>query len=146
MKNLFTVNFAEMSIVATKTTLKKASVPNSPEYKALMELMKQTPTFAIAEKKIKKAAGKTDYKGLTSAFIKQYISIQKNAEELTGQYEKASKIGKFPLVRKWFLDTFKSFDMETAKEEITKYFITEVRKKVTEQQNNVVDMPAASNM
>ena len=53
MKNLFAVNFAENTITASKTTLKKASVPNSPEYKALMKLMKQNPTFTIEEKKIK---------------------------------------------------------------------------------------------
>ena len=57
MKNLFAVNFAENTIVASKTTLKKASVPNSPEYKALMKLMKQNPTLTVAEKEIKKAEG-----------------------------------------------------------------------------------------
>ena len=56
MKNLFAVNFAENTITASKTTLKKASVPNSPEYKALMKLMKQNPTFTIEEKKIKEVS------------------------------------------------------------------------------------------
>ena len=55
MKNLFTVDFANNTIIASKTTLKKAGVPNSVEYKALMNLMKQNPTFQIAEKEIKKA-------------------------------------------------------------------------------------------
>ena len=64
MKNLFVVNFAENTIIATKTTLKKASVPNSPEYKTLMKLMKQNPTFTVAVKEIKKAEGKKDYKGV----------------------------------------------------------------------------------
>lgn len=44
MKNLFTVSFAENTIIATKTTLRKASIPNSPEYKALM---KQNPKFKV---------------------------------------------------------------------------------------------------
>lgn len=118
MKTLFTVNFAENTIVATKTTLKKASVPNSAEYKALMKLVKQNPTFAIVEKEIKKAVGKKTYEGLNKAFIKTYISIQPNSADLQKQFEKAAEMGKFPLVRKWFLDTFKNFDMETAKEEI----------------------------
>ena len=76
MKNLFAVNFAENTITASKTTLKKASVPNSPEYKALMKLMKQNPTFTIEEKKIKEATGKKTYEGLNKAFIEKYISIQ----------------------------------------------------------------------
>lgn len=128
MKTLFAVNFAENTIVATKTTLKKASVPNSAEYKALMKLMKQNPTFTIAEKKIKKAEGKKTYEGLTKVFIKEYISIQSNSADLTKQFEKASEMGKFPLVRKWFLNTFENFDMDEAKEEIAMSKITVIRK------------------
>lgn len=126
MKNLFAVNFAENSIVASKTTLKKASIPNSPEYKALMKLMKQNPSFIIVEKEIKKAEGKKTYEGLNKAFIEKYLSIQTNADDLNEQYAKASEMGKFPLVRKWFLNTFKNFDMETAKAEIEQAIFAEI--------------------
>ena len=138
MKNLFAVNFAENTIVASKTTLKKASVPNSPEYKALMKLMKQNPTFTIAEKAIKEATGKKTYEGLNKAFIEKYISIQSNAADLKAQYEQAAKMGKFPLVRKWFLNTFKNFNMETAKEEIAKAIFAEIASAATKK---VVAMP-----
>lgn len=128
MKNLFTVDFANNTIIASKTTLKKAGVPNSAEYKALMNLMKQNPTFQIAEKEIKKAESKKTYGGLTKAFIKEYISIQTSSADLTKQFEKASEMGKFPLVRKWFLNTFENFDMDAAKEEIAMNKITVIRK------------------
>ena len=111
MKNLFAVNFAENTIIASKTALKKASIPNSPEYKALMKLMKQNPTFTVETKVIKEATGKKTYEGLNKAFIEKYISIQTNAADLKAQYEQATKMGKFPLVRKWFLNTFENFDM-----------------------------------
>ena len=120
MKSLFTVCFEDNTIIATKTTLKKASVPNSPEYKALMKLMKQNPTFAVVVKEIKKAEGKKTYAGLKNDFIKDYISIKENAEELEQQYNKAYEMGKFVMARKWFLNTFKNFDMEEAKREIAK--------------------------
>lgn len=120
MKSLFTVCFEDNTIIATKTTLKKASVPNSPEYKTLMKLMKQNPTFAVVVKEIKKAEGKKTYSGLNNGFIKNYISIKENAEELEQQYNKAYEMGKFVMVRKWFLNTFKNFDMEEAKREIAK--------------------------
>lgn len=149
MKNLFAVNFAENTIIATKTTLKKASVPNSPEYKALMKLMKQNPTFGVAEKEIKKAAGKQTYSGLNKAFIEKYISIQTNAADLNEQYEKAAEMGKFPLVRKWFLSTFKSFDLEEAKKEIEAAVLTEIAavraEEKDDKQNNVVPMSSAAN-
>ena len=120
MKSLFTVCFEDNTIIATKTTLKKASVPNSPEYQTLMKLMKQNPTFAVVVKEIKKAEGKKDYKGVNNKFIKEYISIKENADELEKQYKKAYEMGKFVMVRKWFLNTFKNFDMEEAKREIAK--------------------------
>ena len=126
MKNLFAINFAENTIVASKTTLKKASIPNSAEYKALMKLMKQNPTFTVAEKEIKKAEGKNTYKGLDKAFVEKYISIQINADDLNKQYAKAAEMGKFPLIRKWFLDTFKDFDMATAKIEIEQAILAEI--------------------
>ena len=126
MKNLFSVNFAENTIIASKTTLKKASVPNSPEYKELMKLLKQNPTFTIAEKVIKEAIGKETYEGLNKKFIEKYISIQNDASYLNEQYRKAAKRGKFPLVRKWFLETFKNFDMEKAKKEIDEAIFHEI--------------------
>lgn len=146
MKNLFAVDFAENAIIASKTTLKKASVPNSPEYKALMKLMKQNPRFTVVEKQIKEATGKQTYKGLTEAFIKSYISIQENAVELTKQYQEAKKMGKFTLVRQWFLNTYKNFNMETANEELKKAAVKKVISISAEQQAKVVDMPKASGL
>ena len=145
MKNLFAVNFAENTITASKTTLKKASVPNSPEYKALMKLMKQNPTFTIEEKKIKEATGKKTYEGLNKAFIEKYISIQSNADDLNKQYAKATEMGKFPLVRKWFLNTFKNFNLEEAKKEIEQDALRKISAASAEKQSKVVDMPAAAN-
>ena len=89
--------------------------------------MKQNPTFTIEEKKIKEAMGKKTYEGLNKAFIEKYISIQSNADDLNKQYAKATEMGKFPLVRKWFLGEFdpdkQGFDMEKAKKEISDYRI-----------------------
>ena len=126
MKSLFTVCFEDNTIIATKTTLKKASVPNSPEYKTLRKLMKQNPTFAVVVKEIKKAEGKKTYSGLNKDFIEAYISIQANADELKKQFEKASEMGNFPLIRKWFLNTFKNFEMEEAKREIAQARISAI--------------------
>ena len=141
MKNLFAVNFAENTIIASKTTLKKASIPNSAEYKALMKLMKQNPTFTVAEKEIKKAEGKNTYEGLNKAFIEKYISIQTNAADLKAQYEQAAKMGKFPLVRKWFLNAFENFDMGEAKEAIEQAIFAEIAAAASAAEKKVVAMP-----
>ena len=142
MKNLFAVNFAENTIIASKTTLKKASIPNSPEYKALMKLMKQNPTFTVEAKVIKEATGKKTYEGLNKAFIEKYISIQTNAADLKAQYEQAAKMGKFPLVRKWFLNAFENFDMDEAKEAIEKAIFDEIAAaSAAEKKTAVIAMP-----
>jgi phosphoribosylformylglycinamidine (FGAM) synthase PurS component len=91
-----------------------------------MKLMKQNPTFTVETKVIKEATGKKTYEGLNKAFIEKYISIQTNAADLKAQYEQAAKMGKFPLVRKWFLNTFKNFDMAAAKEEIEQAIFAEI--------------------
>ena len=57
MKNLFAYDFTTNTYYASKTTLKKASNPNSAEYKALMKLMSQNPKASVAEKYIKPAIG-----------------------------------------------------------------------------------------
>ena len=48
-------------------------------------------------------------------------------------------MGKFPLVRKWFLNTFKNFDMATAKKEIEQAIFAEIASAATEKK--VVAMP-----
>ena len=90
------------------------------------------------EKEIKKAEGKNTYKGLDKAFVEKYISIQINADDLNKQYAKASEMGKFPLVRKWFLNTFKNYDMDAAKEAVEQAIFAEIASAATKK---VVAMP-----
>ena len=118
MTNLFAINFVENTIVASKTTLKKASNPNSKECKELMKLKKQYPTFDVVEKYIKPAHGKNTHVGVTKDFIKDYISIKDNFETLMKEYDEAYNVGKFPMARKWFHKTFPNFNMDLAKKEI----------------------------
>ena len=118
MKSLFGVSFEEKTIIATKTTLKKASTPNSPEYKMLMKLMKQHPTYSVVQKDIKKSNNKKSYRGLNKELMEAYISIQKDKDTLKIQFENVHKMGNFPLVRKWFLKTFEGFDVDEAREQI----------------------------
>lgn len=148
MKNLFAVNFAENTIVASKTTLKKASIPNSAEYKALMKLMKQNPTFTISEKVIKEHEGKETYAGLKKDLIEQFIAIQDNAADLDAKYQEASKLGKFPLVRKWFLKEFNNITVKAMKEAIENHNLEQISAVVAKEdskQPKVIEMSAAAN-
>ena len=92
-----------------------------------MKLKKLYPTYAVVKKDIKKPTNKKTYKDLNTDLIKQYISLQENKEILQAQYKKAFELGKFPTVRKWFLDTFKNFDVEEAKKEISEAVLAQIR-------------------
>ena len=82
MKNLFAYDFTNRTIVATKATLKKASNPTTDEYKVLIKMIEGQPTFRVVEKTIKNSGNKKTYKGLTLKMMMDYISDQKNSEEL----------------------------------------------------------------
>ena len=114
----FRFDFPNNAIVGSKTAIKKAGNPDSKEYEELMKLREIQPEFQVVEKEVKKSSGKQSYKGLNRNFVEAYISIQSNADTLNKQYMEAQEMGTFSLVRKWFLTTFKEFDMEEAKREI----------------------------
>lgn len=76
MKNLFAYDFTTNTIVASKATLKKAGNPTTPEYKALMKMIAEQPTFKVVEKTINTKSGKTTYKGLTIEMMESYINAQ----------------------------------------------------------------------
>ena len=87
MKNLFAYDFTTNTIIASKATLKKAGNPTTPEYKALMKMIAEQPTFKVVEKTINTKSGKTTYKGLTIEMMESYINAQENAVALCGEFE-----------------------------------------------------------
>lgn len=113
MKNLFAYDFTTNTIVASKTTLKKASKPTTPEYKALMKMIAEHPTFKVVEKTINTKSRKTTYKGLTIEMMENYISEQENKDALKmefntiRQFAKNSNQREYPLLKQWFVGQFK---------------------------------------
>lgn len=63
MKNLFAYDFTNNTIVASKATLKKAGNPTTPEYKALMKMIAEQPTFKVVEKTDQHQERKDDLQG-----------------------------------------------------------------------------------
>ncbi len=50
-KSLFALDFTKSSIVASATTLRKARNPESPECKALQQMMAEYPGFHVKKRK-----------------------------------------------------------------------------------------------
>ena len=148
MKNLFAVDFAEKTITATKATMKKTSIPNSAEYKALMKLMKQHPTFEITEKHIQTNGNKRVYNGLTFDVMKAHLESQDNGEALLDEFKniraKAKEMGKsvYPVAKQWFLEKYPKFKVSEGKQTARKANLTHI--KVAAKSGKVVALSPAS--
>ena len=132
-KAYFTINFFEGTISGTKTSFNRAGKGISPYYEELTEKMNAHPTFTLVIKEPKKKSDKPKrtYFGMDFKFIKAYISIQKNSEQLMVEYEAVKDFAEnahlsvYPTMKKWFLGEFdpdgEGFDMAKAKEEIKQF-------------------------
>lgn len=116
----YEVDFFNSKIVLTKKFYKAATILNTPEYTALMQLRRDNPGFAIELREIKKKEGKKSYRNLTYKNMEEYI-ITLEGEESENLKEfnnvlKLSKVqaGPYAYVKTWFLkkygDAFKSED------------------------------------
>ena len=129
---VFTYDHPNKTILGSKTSLKKAGRPNTPEAKQLTAMMKQHPNYAVKEKEIKKNSSKNAYDGLTMELMKAYIEIQDNSKEMLEIYDRVvematkqqkNKRKKYPLTKSWFTSVYKNFDVKKAQEEIDAYRI-----------------------
>ena len=130
-KSIFSINFTNNTIYGSKSALKKASNPNTAEHKELMKVLAEHPTFKVAEKEPNE--NKNTYKDMDFKFMRNYINAQPNADELMAEFETAKAMfgGKYPLVKKWFLDTFKddtdTFKVSEAKKQIATAKVNRVK-------------------
>lgn len=61
----YEIDFINSKIILTKKFAKAASILNSPEYTALIQIRRENPDFTIELREIKKKEGKKSYRNLT---------------------------------------------------------------------------------
>ena len=108
------INYAHGTIELTKTEAKKAGIPESDAYNALMELRKQNPTFKVEVlPTVSKKIGKKNQ--ITYSDIERYISFHDDENgSIMSEYKarrNAKQNGKlyaenFFEIKKWFFETF----------------------------------------
>lgn len=133
----FTINFFEQTITGTKASFNKAGKGFGPEYEELTSKMAAHPTFSLVvkEQKQKSTKAKQTYEGLDFAFMEAYIDTLENADVISKKYAEVKAMAKkietavYPFTKKWFLDTFKNFDMDAAKEAIYNHRIAMAEQK-----------------
>ena len=129
-RSLFVFDHVNKTIVASKSSLKKAGRPNTPEADLLASMMNQHPDYAVVEKEIKTNASKNAYDGLTMELMKAYIEIQNDAEEMIQVYNRVVKMAteqhkKYPLTKSWFVGVYKNFNVEDAQKAINAHLIAQ---------------------
>ena len=127
-RSLFVFDHVKKSIVGTKNSLKKAGRPNTPESALLASMMKQHPNYSVVEKVVKANSTKNIYDGLTIPFMKAYLEIQDNAEEMLAIFNRVVDMAtkqkkKYPLTKSWFTGMYPNHDVKKAQEEIDAYWI-----------------------
>ena len=111
----YSIDFITATIIITKKFYKAASTLNSPEYKEMMQLRRENPTFSIVLREIKKKEGKKSYRNLTyenmQIFIENYETDDGVRADRIKEFEKVmalSKVqsGPYAYVKNWFLKQY----------------------------------------
>ena len=114
----YEVDFINSKIVLTKKFYKAATILNTPEYTALIQIRRENPDFTIELREIKKKEGKKSYRNLTYEHMEAYIITRDGKDsEAHKEFEQVKKLsqvqaGPYAYVKTWFLkrygDVFKS--------------------------------------
>ena len=108
-----TVDYEHSTIMMTAAFAKKCADPNTSEYRRLQEVRLENPNYGIKTHRIKKNTQKESYKGLTYAYMEDYIRRHEKGEklrEVMAEYDELRLIAKchstghrYPAIKKWFL-------------------------------------------
>lgn len=100
----FTVNFITKEITGSERAFNRAGRGFEAELNELTTLMAKHEGFELVKSEVNKK--KTTYKGLDIDFMREYISL--NDADRLPEFEAIAEKFKFPTVKKWFLETYKT--------------------------------------
>lgn len=123
----FTFDHIRKTIVGSEINFKRAGIPGSVQYKALMDVMALRPDYTLAPTPAKKKVEKKQtYAGLTFDLMKSYVEIKGNEVQRAEMAEYIDKEMAYATVKSWFLNNFRvGFTVEKAKAEIARHNLAE---------------------
>ena len=119
MKNM-TIDPTTSTIALSSAFKKKAFTPGTTEYAEFMAVRREFPDYKLAVREFKTNTKQDRYKGLTYAFMREYIAKVEgeNAQPVLDGLDYMIDISKchstckrYPVVKKWFLNRYP--DVET---------------------------------
>lgn len=118
-RNTIKLDIINKEISVSQRFYKKASNPNSEEYKKLHKVMAENKNFNIAIRE----AQKCENRNLTFKVMEAYIETQENNEAMLKEFEIVKAVAKaktrsYVEVKRWFLNKYPKFKEEICDEEI----------------------------
>ncbi len=113
--NAYEINHINATIVMTKKFYDAACHLNTPEYKELMAIRRDNPTYKMEVREIKKATNKNTYHNLTVKNMKLFIENSMDSlgslKERLAEFESVQKLSKaqsspYAYMKTWFLKTY----------------------------------------
>ena len=111
MRNVLKIDHKNAKIIMDREFSVRASIFGSDEYKQLQEARKDYPNYGVMRKTIKKNSKKEAFKGLTYAYMEEYMDTHNVSEKNRQEYKEKRFLAKchsirYPHIKKWFLETF----------------------------------------
>ena len=97
-KNAYEINHLEAKITMTKKFYEAACRLNTPEYKELMAIRRDNPTYKMEVREIKKKTDKNSYRNLTfdnmELFIKKSMDSTRPLDERLNEYAAVKELSR----------------------------------------------------
>lgn len=107
------INHIDGKIILTKSFIKAAGILGSPEYKEMLQLRAENPTYKLVPKEISKKKGKNSGKNLTIQKMREHIIIREGENSpLLQQFDYLYKFyethsGRYAKIKSWYLKQYK---------------------------------------
>lgn len=128
-KSAMKILYKECCIEVNTTFAKKMADPTSGEYALLQSIRRDYPEFTVRTRQIKKKENKDSYKGLNYEYMRNYILLKADPQKRQKYLETFDEMQhlsschsvckRYPVIKKWFLDTFpevKTFGVKSIEE------------------------------
>ena len=111
----YAIDHINSTIVITKRFARAAGILNSSEYKEMMQLRSDNPTYTIVQREIRKKNEKKSYRNLNyenmRAFIAGHETDESARESMLKEFERVQELAKvqagpYAYVKNWFLEKF----------------------------------------
>ena len=115
-KNSLRISHTEGLIIMDRTFAKNSENTMSSEYAHLQQVRQDYPTYTVIRRQIRTNPKKESYKGLTYAYMEDYIMTHGSAEDIRknlAEYEELlllsechSRSRRYPAIKRWFLEMY----------------------------------------